>query len=170
VPRELGITLVVLLAVGLLVLMALSWRRRKARQAGLGAPAAMPADPGVSMLEADGLYLATTPAGRPLERIAIAPLGFRADAALTVTDRGLVVALTGSAPFFVPAADLTGVRRASWTIDRGVEEDGLNLIAWTIRDAEGTGTALESYFRLREPRAFDDAMATIAPHSEGMSA
>jgi hypothetical protein len=170
VPREIGLAVVIAIGVGLLVLMLVSWRRRKARQAGLGAPLPVPAELGTAVLRTDGLYLATTPAGRRLDRIAIAPLGFRADAALTVTDRGLVVALTGSEPFFIPREDLTGFRRASWTIDRGVEEDGLNLVAWTLHGAEGAGTAVESTFRLHEPRAFDDAMATIALHSEGMSA
>jgi hypothetical protein len=175
VPREIGMALVVLLALVLLALMLVSWRRRRVRQTALGKPAAVPADLGATLLRAEGLYLATTPAGHRLERIAIPPLGFRADAALTVSDLGLVVALTGSDPFFVPKADLIGASRASWTIDRGVEEDGLNLVAWTLHAADTAGTApqstaLESYFRLREPRAFDEAMATLAPHPERKSA
>lgn len=169
-PRELGLALFILLGVALLVLMLVSWRRRKARQAALGAPLALPADAGATVLETRGLYLATTPAGQRLNRIAIAPLGFSADAALTITDRGLIVTLTGSEPWFIPRSDLTAARRASWTIDRGVEENGLNLVAWTIHAPDGTATELESYFRLREPRAFDSAIATIAPDTEGATA
>jgi hypothetical protein len=87
-----------------------------------------------------------------------------------------VATLVGSEPWFVPRADLRGVRRASWTIDRGVEEDGLNLVAWTLTGPDGRRAELDSYFRLRDPQAFDSAIALItsqtqiAPTTEGTPA
>ena len=161
-PRELGLALFILLGVALLLLMVFSWRRRTRRQAGLGRPLPVPAGVGASIGSFSGLYLATTLADQPLQRVVVRPLGFRAEGSLLVAEGGLVVTLVGSEPFFLPKADLTGFRRASWTIDRGVEEDGLNLIAWRLN-----GTPLESYFRLREPQAFDTAIAQIAPATEG---
>jgi hypothetical protein len=80
-----------------------------------------------------------------------------------------VVTLVGSDPWFIPRSDLLGARRASWTIDRGVEEDGLNQVAWALRGPNGVVTDVESYFRLREPQAFDSAIATIAPTTEGVA-
>ena len=166
-PRELGIALFILLGVALLLLMVFSWRRRTRRQAGLGRPVAAPEDVGASIGVFPGLYLATTLAGRRLERVAIRPLGFRAEGSVLVAERGLVVNLVGSDAFSIPKADIDGARRASWTIDRGVEEDGLNMIAWTLTAPDGRRTELESYFRLREPQAFDSAIAQIAPKTEG---
>jgi hypothetical protein len=166
VPRELGLALFILLGLALLLLMLLSWRRRAKRQAGLGKPSAPPADLGAPHGSFPGLYLATTLAGQPLQRVAIRPLGFRAEGSLLVAEGGIVVTLVGSDPWFIPRSDLAGARRASWTIDRGVEEDGLNLLAWALHGPKGA-TAVESYFRLRDPQAFDSAIAQIAPNPEG---
>jgi hypothetical protein len=166
-PRELGLALVILLGVALLLLMVFSWRRRTRRQAGLGRPVAAPEDVGASIGSFSGLYLATTLAGRRLERVAIRPLGFRASGSVLVAEGGLVVTLVGSDPWFIPTSDLGGARRASWTIDRGVEEDGLNQITWTLRGPNGTATVVESYFRLHDPQAFDSAIAQIATNTEG---
>lgn len=163
--REIGLALFILLGVVLLTLMVVSWRRRVARQAGLGVPGAVPSTTASVIATLGGQYVATTPAGEPLNRIAVKPLGFPANAELTVTDDGLIVALTGSEPFFVPKDDLLGAGRATWTVDRGVETDGLNLVSWRLN-----GTGLDSYFRLRDPRAFDSAIATIAPSNEGTPA
>ena len=169
-PRELGLALFILLGVALLLLMVFSWRRRVRRQSGLGRPLPAPVEVGASIGAFSGLYLATTFAGQPLQRVAIRPLGFRAEGSLLVAEHGLVVTLVGSDPWFIPKAQLAGARRASWTIDRGVEEDGLNLIAWTLTAPDGGPTRLESYFRLREPQAFDSAVAQIAPKTEGTPA
>ena len=166
-PREIGLLLFVLLAVVLLALMVFSWRRRGARQAKIGTPSKVPDDLGASLGSFSGLYLATTLADQRLQRIAARPLGFRAEGSVLVAERGLVITLVGSEPFFIPATDFTGARRASWTIDRGVEEDGLNLVAWSLTAADGERTELESYFRLREPQAFDTAIAQFAPSTEG---
>ena len=166
-PRELGIALFILLGVALLLLMVFSWRRRVRRQAGLGKPSAPPADLGARYGAFSGLYLATTFADQPLQRVAIRPLGFRAEGSVLVAEHGLVVTLVGSEPWFVPASDIRGARRASWTIDRGVEEDGLNLVAWTLAASGGSRTELDSYFRLRDPQAFDSAITQIAPKTEG---
>ena len=169
-PRELGLALFALLGVALLLLMVFSWRRRVRRQAGLGRPLPVPAEIGASVGAFSGLYLATTLAGERLQRVAVRPLGFRAEGSLLVAEGGLVVTLVGSEPWFVPKTDFLGARRASWTIDRGVEEDGLNLVAWTLTGPDGHRTELESYFRLREPQAFDSAIAQIAPKTEGTPA
>ncbi len=166
-PRELGLALFILLGLVLLGLMVVSWQRRKRRQAGIGAPRPVPEDVGASIGVFPGLYLATTLADQRLQRVAIRPFGFRAEGSLLVAERGLVVTLVGSDPWFIPKSDLLAARRASWTIDRGVEEDGLNLIAWQLAATGGTVTGLDSYFRLRDPEAFDAAVGTIVPTTEG---
>jgi hypothetical protein len=145
--------LVIVALVGLLVLMLVSWRRRTKRQAHLPAPVPRPVDLGAALGSFPGLYLATTPAGEPLERIAVHGLGFRSRTTIEVFEAG--VSLLDDV--FIPAASITATGTASWTIDRGVEPDGLNVIAWDL------GTShFESYFRLDDPAGFVAATSVFA--------
>jgi hypothetical protein len=142
--------LVIVALIGLLVLMLVSWRRRTRRQAHIPAPDPRPTDLGSPLGRFAGLYLATTPAGQPLERIAVHGLGFRSRTTLEVFEAGVVLL----DDLFIPAASITGSGTASWTIDRGVEPDGLNVIAWDLGPAH-----LESYFRFDDATGFADAMS-----------
>ena len=87
--------------------------------------------------EADGLYLATTFAGRPLDRVSAHGLGFRARAHVTVTAAGVRIDRDGAAPIDLPAAGVTGAGTATWTIDRTVEPGGLTVLAWSLDAADG---------------------------------
>ena len=55
-------------------------------------------------------------------------------------------------PRAIPVAAITGIERATWTIDRGVEPNGLNAITWMLGDTE-----LTSFLRLDDPEGFDAA-------------
>ena len=156
--REAGLAVFILLGVVLLALMAYGWRTRKRRQAPYGRPAAVPSGLGAPIAELEALYLATTPAGQPLERLAVTPLGFRAESRLALSAEGLAVSLRGSEPWFVPIADVTGSSRGSWTIDRGVEADGLDIVSWRLG-----GNDVESFFRVRQPGDLDRALSSILP-------
>jgi hypothetical protein len=147
-----GVAILVLVA-AIFALMVRSWRRRARRGAAIGAPAAAPAGLGAPFAVLEGLHLGTTLAGLPLERVVIAPFGFRARGVLELGADGIQVRLDGGDPAFIPPQDVVGRSRASWTIDRGVEEDGLNRLTWRLN-----GTELDSYYRMREPEAFDTAI------------
>jgi hypothetical protein len=125
--------------------MYLGWRARQRRQASLPRPASVPPDAGAELFAADVFYVATTVAGEPLNRIAVAGLGFRARASVTVLERGMVLSLDGESDAYIPAADIRDVERATWTIDRVVETGGLVLIAWTLGTAD-----VDSYLRVAE--------------------
>jgi hypothetical protein len=152
VDKSTTATLVVIFLFVMLGSMALSWWARKKRQSGYAQLERMPDDLGTTLGEFEGLYLATTPAGEPLNRIAVRGLGFRARTTLIVTTVGVV--FIGDR--FIPATSITGVSRASWTIDRGVEPDGLNVISWTLGEAH-----IDSYFRLDDPEGFLRAASAI---------
>lgn len=156
-PVAVAITVLVLVAA--LIGMAVSWRLRGRRQRGLALPPAPAAD-GVLLTEADGLYLATTFAGRPLERVSAHGLGFRARAHLTVTDTGVRMDRDGAAPLALPVASLRGAGTATWTLDRAVEPGGLTVLAWELASADGP-VPVESSFRL-DPRPRDDFVAAVA--------
>jgi hypothetical protein len=155
-PALMAITVAFLLL--LLVLMYLGWRARQRRQLNVPAPLAAPAELGAQFGTFGGKYVATTTAGDPLDRIAVHGLGFRSAVALTVTSTGVLVQRPGSIDVWIPRDDIVDRRTATWTIDRVVEHDGLDLLQWNLG-----GTPVESYFRLLEPDAFEAAFQQLFP-------
>lgn len=136
--------LVIGFTVVLLVLMYVGFRRRQKRQGDIPRPLAVPTDPGARLIELDDLlYVASTRRDQPLERIAVAGLGFRGRASIVVFDRGIALGIAGEPDAFIPAADIEAIEHATWTIDRVVERDGLVRLAWRLGD-----TAVDSYLRI----------------------
>jgi hypothetical protein len=148
--------IVIAILVLLLVLMYLGWRARRSRQSGFAQPKLVPSAPGAVLGTYGGKYVATTTAGDPLDRVAVHGLGFRSAASLTITDGGVIVSRTGSTDFWIPAQDVQGLDQATWTIDRVVEEGGLERVRWTLGDRE-----VDTYLRLDEPAAFEGAVERI---------
>lgn len=167
--RSLLMAAVIIVLVVLLALMLLSWRNRKRRQSFLAAPDTVPQDVGTIHGVFDGLYVATTIAGDRLNRVAVRGLGFRARADLTVADRGIVVSLRGSNDVFIPVQQIREITRATWTIDRVVERDGLVQISWNL-GPDGAATALDSFFRVDSSSELLDALTTIFPAPIGRKA
>ena len=155
-------------------MMAIGWRTRRRRQSHVAGLAPVPSEVGAVLLTEDLLYVATTPAEQPLERIAVHGLGFRARAVLTVTHAGIRLDLAGAAPGFLPSSGLVGVGRATWTIDRVLRNDGLVFVRWTQTNAGGTVLTLDSNFRSTDPDALVAAVEKIlpaaAPTPEGAAA
>ncbi|MEO5922179.1 MAG: hypothetical protein ABIQ01_13650 [Pseudolysinimonas sp.] len=149
----------ILVVVVILILLAVrAWRARQRNQADIGEPAAPPADFGMPTFTDDLLYVATTRADAPLDRITIAGLGFRARAVVTTAPSGVVLDLAGRGPVFIPKTSIRGVGRATWTIDRVVDADGLIFLRWVL----GT-TAIDSYLRSTDPDRLVAALAPLAP-------
>lgn len=148
----------------MLALMALSlglalwgWRRRIVRYRG-EADALVREMPGsAAELLISSLYVATTEAGDPLERVAAGPLSYRAKARLAVHPEGLVVRIPGEDAVLFPAAGLQA-GRATWTIDRVVESDGLVMVRWKL-----AGRDVDSYFRIvdGDADAFIEALGHV---------
>ena len=141
----------------LLGLMYWGWRGRRGRQTAYAAPVTVPVDDGELVGAFSGFYVATTVAEEPLNRIATGGLGFRARVTTTVAREGIAPGIPGE-DIFIPAADLVLADRATWTIDRVVERDGLTRVAWSLG-----GTRVDSYFRMADPEAFLAAVASLIP-------
>lgn len=156
-PQLMAIVIAVLAL--LLLLMYTGWRARQRRQKDVPAPLAAPTELGSPIGSFDGKYVATTAAGKPLERIAVHGLGFRSDATITLADLGVLVQRPGNDDLWIPRADVLDRRTATWAIDRVVEKDGLELIEWKLG-----GTTVESYFRLAAPLEFELAFEPLLPH------
>lgn len=147
--------------IAVLGLMALGWRSRRRRQSHLPAPALPPADLGVASASFDAMHVATTLADEPLERVAVHGLGFRASTNVAVHPEGIVLDLLGRDSLYIPASALCGAGRATWTIDRAVEKDGLVFVRWMLGS-----TAIDSYFRLADAAtsaALVDATLSLIP-------
>lgn len=140
-----------------LVLMLIGWRSRRRRQSQLGQPVSVPADLGTVLLDTPLLYVGSSYAGDPLNRVTTGALGFRAKANLTVAETGLVLGIPGQADTFIPRRALTGVGRGTWTIDRVVEPDGLLVISHLLGDTE-----IDSYARLTGLLPIDEVVGIIS--------
>ncbi len=166
--REDALLVVVAFTALLLVVLAWAWRRRTRRDAVWSAPVGeIPAGARETALF-ETLYVATTRHGEPLERLAIGGLAFRSRAALTVTDQGFALDLTGRPRLFFAASRLDDVAQATVAIDRVVERDGLVRVTWRIDD----DTIVDSYFRPQDAsaRALADALRGILPIPTGSDA
>jgi hypothetical protein len=157
VDRTSSTIVVVLVLLVVLGLMALGWWRRARRQRDLPRPDAVPADAGEVRHRAVGLHVATTFAESRLDRVAVHGLGFRARTRVTVTTAGVELDLAGAEPIWIARADLGGVDRSSWTIDRGVERDGLVVIRWRLGPRE-----LDTNLRVERPAELAAALAALA--------
>lgn len=140
----------------LLALMAVGWIRRSRRQRGLAVAPVPALAPGAR--EHAGTYVATTTAGDPYDRIAAGGLGFRGRAAASVHSDGVLVRRTGEVDLWIPREDLLDAGRATWTIDRAVEPDGLTMLRWRLGDRE-----VDTYLRLNAPVAFDADLGALLP-------
>lgn len=151
--------------VGLFVLMWNAWRKRKRRDAAV-LPESGPfsGQPATSFTRV--FYVATTPDGAPLERVAAPGLAFRGFGELDLFSDGLEFRLPGERPVRIPAELILGSGTAQVRIDKVVESGGLALVRWQSGDR-----VLESSFRFPDAdghRTFSQAVEAIArahPHS-----
>lgn len=141
----------------IIALMLIAWRRRVRRDAGLSAPLGVPEDARVEERQAV-LYVATTRHDEPLERLALKPLAYRARGEAVRTDRGLALHLDGAPAVFLASDRLVSVDRSTWTIDRVVEPGGLLRVTWRVE-----ADTVDTYLRLTagDPADFIRALAPL---------
>jgi hypothetical protein len=157
--------IVAAVVVVLFSLMGGAWRRRTRRDARI-APE-YPAFAGEPQARfARVLYVATTPEGAPLERIAAPGLAFRGFCDIDVFASGVEIRLPGEHPVRIPVSTLIGTGSAQTRIDKVVEAGGLALLRW--RSGERT---LETSFRFASPAAqlqftaAVEALSSANPHT-----
>jgi hypothetical protein len=124
------------LAVALFFVMRAGWRSRARRQSGIAKPTLAPADLGECLAERDLFYVSTTRAGDQLDRIVVGGLGFRGRATVTVHPEGVVLDIAGLRPVLIERSAVRDIGRATWTIDRVVEPDGLLQLGWRLGDVD----------------------------------
>lgn len=140
------------------VLMGLGWRNRRRRQSSLDVVPVPPEEIGEEIARERVLYVATTLAEQPLERVVVGGLGFRAKGEVRIARGGIVLDLAGAQTAFIPVADIRGVGLGSWTIDKGVEEGGLVFVRWQLGD-----TLVDSYLRSDHSERLLDELTELSP-------
>lgn len=150
--KWIGVLVAVAVVVVVAWLMVRSWRRRSARDESLSSYP-VPTTLSVPVLETEVLYVATTPAAEPLERLAVPGLAFRGSARIEVLAEGVILRIAGESTTFIPADRLIEAGLASYAIDRGVEPEGLIALTWIPleREPAETGLRVDSYVRARYP-------------------
>ena len=116
---------------------------------------------GEEIAAAAGLYVSTVETARPLERIAGKGLMHRGQARLSVLTDGVIIDRNGESTIAIAAADLCGVSRASATIDKGVESDGLLAISWMAGEL-----CLTTNLRLARADDTDELFETLVSMSK----
>ena len=169
-------TVVVLALIALsLTGMALAWRKRVARDSRFQiiAPGAPIVSHSSAPAEFSGLYVATTLATDPLQRVTLPGLSFRADAHVLVSMDGLSIAPRGEKSTFIPAAQIVQIHRTQVAIDKAVEKDGLTAISWTAWDTLAQeDVEFTSFFRFSIPEvrlACENALTSSFPNAKATS-
>jgi hypothetical protein len=140
-------------------IMRAGWKHRGRRQAGLAAPTPAPAELGPETANRDLFYVATSRAGDPLDRIVVRGLGFRGRAVVSVHPEGVVLDIAGTQPILIERDHLRDVGRATWTIDRVVEADGLIQLGWRLGDLD-----VDTFLRdSDDPRILVEAIRELLP-------
>jgi len=157
--REGALTVIVLVTIGLIGLLVWAWSRRARRDAApLVPPGELPQGATV-LARFESLYVATTKHEEPLERIAAPGLAFRGRAAVTISDAGIAVDLTGQERLVLTPDRIVDVGQSTVAIDRVVEPGGLTRLTWRT-DTRGI---VDSYFRPQDAsaKALADAIRGI---------
>lgn len=134
------------------------WKRRQARFSGLASGIRLDVPAGPAAFEVPALYVATTEAENPIERVAVGALTYPSRASLGVHPEGVTVAIPGEQPLLIPRGPSFQVGLATWTVDRAVEPEGLVMVRWMLG-----ATEVDSYFRIvdGDPRDFLAAVDEI---------
>ncbi|QGH69371.1 hypothetical protein [Pseudactinotalea sp. HY158] len=150
-PYVLPVLLLAAATALILSAMYRSWRRRARGVVVTDLPAlpagspAAPADPPV-----EGVYVSTTIAGRPWERVLAQGLGARSAVDIQVLPAraglpgGVLLTRRGARDVFIPAGTIHDVHRASGMIGKVVDTDGLVVITWQVGE-----TLLDTGLRTR---------------------
>jgi hypothetical protein len=131
--RELAGALAVGLVAVVVVLIYLSNRSvRKAQESAIPKPADSLAIEHPHI----GYYVSTVFAQKALTKVWAHGLGSRGKVFVGVDPRGISLSRLGEVGFFIPTGQLIGMTRASATIDKAVERDGLLVLIWRLGDDE----------------------------------
>lgn len=137
--------LMLMLGIAALILLAMfiGWRRRLSSGRDLHHEVALVGSV-ITRFE-DALYVSTTPADAPLQRLAIPGLEYRGRADVTIRTDGIEVCVRGERAVGMRQDQVQGATTASSRVGKAVGADGLSILQWRLGERD-----VESSFRLRD--------------------
>lgn len=154
--RDIVAALSVALFAFLVSLAIITVRKRASGQSGSLQLVDTSALTGEEIAEAAGQYVSTVLTAAPLQRVVASGLMHRGQARLSVLSDGLIIDRTGEASIAIPSQALVSIGRATATIDRATETDGLLTINW-----QSGLTALTTNLRLAREDDTADLFNTL---------
>lgn len=149
--ERLALTLAVVAFFALCVVgMWLGWRRKAREQDALTPFPELPADLGKPTAELEGIYVATTYAGRWQDRIVAGGVGMRGPATLRRYDAGIAVDRHGATSYLIPADAVVDVHTATGMAGKVMGTEALLVVTWRHGD-----TTLDTGFRGDDIAAYD---------------
>jgi hypothetical protein len=119
------------------LLMWRGWRARVRAQSDLPAPAEPPEEAGGDGQPVEGVWVSTTYAGQPFQRVVAHGLGARSPVRAEVGADGVALRRRGARSVLVPPEELLGVRRQRGMVGKFVvEEEGLVVMTWRLGAVE----------------------------------
>jgi hypothetical protein len=138
-------------------LMYLGWRNRSRRQGGLAALPEAPEEVPADLLEpCEAVYVSSTVAGAPLERVVARGLGVRSAAVVTVSSTGVLIDREGAPAVWIAADRLDGVRLQRGIAGKVVDKEGLVVLTWRLGDQQ-----LDTGLRMRHHADRDRLVAAV---------
>lgn len=148
-PYVLGVIFLILLTVAILYLMRRGWQNR-ARKIVITELPELPPGPTSAEEATAGIYVSTTLAGMPYERVVTRGLGVKSAVAVYVRGGGVLLQRQGARDLFIPRATLTNVATTSGMIGKFAAPDSIVVLTWS---AGGTPVDTGIHIRNGDARA-----------------
>lgn len=151
----LGALILLALTLVLLALMRRGWNNRRRRIVVDPLPG-LPAGQWRGAPSTHGIYVTTTLAGQPYERVVTRGLGLKAAVDVYVDEGGIVLERQGATDLYIPFADLSGVTTTSGMVGKFAAPDSIVVLQWTVG-----GTALDTGIHVRSDDDRQDLLQRI---------
>ncbi|MEZ0353187.1 transporter [Mycobacterium sp. pR1184] len=143
--------LVVVIAV-VIQLMMVGWRRRAQRQQDLiGTLPDMPDEVGAASTTLRGVYVGSTLAPEPNERVTAGDLGYRSKAVLSRYPEGILLERIRANPIWIPQGAISEVRTQRVMAGKLASRSGILAIRWRLP----SGVEIDTGFRAGNRDEYD---------------
>lgn len=153
--RLLAALILLALTLVLLALMRRGWIKRGERIV-VGPLPELPVGQWQNTQSTHGIYVTSTLAGQPYERVVTHGLGLKSAVDVYVEPEGIILQRQGAADLYIPLSDLSGVRTTSGMIGKFAGADSIIVLEWTAG-----GTALDTGIHVRSHSERQDLLDQI---------
>ncbi len=143
-PYLFGVLFLILLTAVLLLLMRRGWANRERRIVISDLPQ-LPPGPTAGVGPSRGIYVASTLAGLPYERVVAKGLGVKSAVDIFVRDDGVLLERQGANSLFIPRKDLKQIQTTGGMIGKFAAPGSIVVLQWFA-----AGTLLDTGVHIRD--------------------